>query len=80
MVQQPRQEEPLYSCTISVADITQNADEELIAFGISQEDAIAQAKQLLKKNYGCDGEQIQQLIEQARIENVALWCARDRPQ
>lgn len=75
MVQQPRRENPLYSCTIPIDPITKNADEELIAFGISEEDAIAQAKQLLEKNYGCDREQIQQLIEQAKIENIAPWCA-----
>jgi hypothetical protein len=45
------------------------------SFGSSVEEAIAQAEQLLVDKYGCDRAQIEQLIEQAKIENLSPWCA-----
>ena len=75
MVQQLRQEEPLYSCVIPIDSVTGNQDEEIVTFGISAEDATNKAKQLLADNYGCNESQILKLIEQARIEPLAHWCS-----
>ncbi len=75
MVQQLRQEEPLYSCVIPIDSVTGNQDEEIVTFGVSAEDAKNKAKQLLAGNYGCNESHILKLIEQARIELVAHWCS-----
>ncbi len=64
-----------YSCTVSVAVITGNTDEEVMAFGASEEDAIAQAEQLLLTTYGSTSEQAAELLEAARVEPLAQWCA-----
>ncbi|MCU0536730.1 MAG: hypothetical protein MUD14_22815 [Hydrococcus sp. Prado102] len=77
MVQQPRREDPLYSCIVPIDSITGNADEELTAFGISSEAAANQARQLLAQNYKCDRDRIEQLMQQATINNLAPWCASD---
>lgn len=75
MIQQPRPEQPLYSCTIPVDKITGRQDEELIAFGGSIEEAKREAEQLLVQNYGCPAEDINCLLQNARLELLAPWCA-----
>lgn len=78
MVQQPRREDPLYSCIVPIDSITGNSDEELTAFGISSEAAAIQARQLLAQKYKCDREQIEQLMKQATLVNLAPWCASEQ--
>jgi hypothetical protein len=75
MVQQVRQEEPRYSCVITIESVTGNQDEEIVTFGISADDAKNQAALLLADNYGCNESEILQLIQQARIEPLAHWCS-----
>lgn len=75
MVQQPRRDEPLYCCIVSVESITGNLEEELTTFGKSEDAARCQAQQMLAVNYQCNEEQIQQLMEQARSEYVSPWCS-----
>ncbi|MGK7872203.1 MAG: hypothetical protein AB4426_02450 [Xenococcaceae cyanobacterium] len=74
MVQQPRREEPLYSCVVSIESVTGHQDEEMIAFGMSAEEAKSKAEQLLAGNYGCHHDDIRQLMQQARIEPLSPWC------
>ena len=75
MVQEVRQEEPLYRCVIPLDSITGNQDEEIMTFGVSAEDAKNKAAQLLADNYGCNESQILNLIQQARIQPLAHWCS-----
>jgi hypothetical protein len=75
MVQQPRQEKPLYSCVIAIESVTGNPDEELIAFGASAEEVKRQAEQLLARDYGCNDEIIRQLMQQAKVESLSPWCS-----
>lgn len=75
MVPEVRHSQPQYSCVITIDNITGNADEELIAFGASVEDVQNQAAQLLTANYGCSAQQIEQLIQQAKIEPISQWCS-----
>jgi hypothetical protein len=75
MVQQVRQEEPRYSCVITIESVTGNQDEEIVTFGVSADDAKNQAALLLADNYGCNESEILQLIQQARIEPLAHWCS-----
>jgi hypothetical protein len=77
MVQQVRQEEPRYSCVITIESVTGNQDEEIVTFGVSADDAKNQAALLLADNYGCNESEILQLIQQARIEPLAHWCSSD---
>ncbi|MBD1890975.1 hypothetical protein [Coleofasciculus sp. FACHB-SPT9] len=81
MVQQPIQQErpPLYSCVIAIDSVTGRQEEEIIAFGVSVDDAKKQAQQLLA-NYGCDESQILKLIQQARTEPVSPWCSPENRQ
>jgi hypothetical protein len=76
MVQQVRPSEPQYSCVVPIDSITGNAEEEIITFGVTAEDAKNQATQLLSSNYGCSEAQINELLLQARIEPLAQWCAK----
>ena len=75
MVQQPRQEKPLYSCVIAIESVTGNPDEELMTFGASAEEVKRQAEQLLAKDYGCNDEIIRQLMQQAKVESLSAWCS-----
>ena len=75
MVQQPRQEEPLYSCTVPVESLTGRLEEEAIAFGASEDIARQQAKSLLAENYNCSQTQIRQLMQQAQVVPLSPWCA-----
>lgn len=79
MVQQPRRDSPLYSCAVPVESMTGNLDEEAIAFDSSADAAQNAAKQLLINQYGCSPDQAQALLQHARIENLAPWCASDPP-
>jgi hypothetical protein len=76
MVQEPRRDEPLYSCIVPVESVTGNQEEELIAFGTSASAASSQAEQMLADNYGCNNEQIKKLMQLARIEYLSPWCLR----
>jgi hypothetical protein len=77
MVQQPQRDQPLYSCVIPVDSVTGYTDEEVIVFGTSIEDAKHQAKELLFNQYGCNSDQIEQLMQLAKIELLASWCSAD---
>lgn len=76
MVQQPRTSEPRYSCTVSIEAFTGNLDEEILTFGVSEKEAKHQAEQLLAQR-GCDGDQISELMQQAKIEAIGQWCATE---
>ena len=75
MVQQIRHNEPQYICIIPVERITANQDEEIMTFGASADDAKKQGEELLASTYGCNQSQVLELIQQARIELIAQWCA-----
>lgn len=75
MVQQIRQNEPRYICIIPIEKITGNLDEEIMTFGVSASEAKNQGEQLLTSTYGCHGSQVLELMQQARIEQIAQWCA-----
>jgi hypothetical protein len=75
MVQEFRPSQPQYSCVVPIDSITGNADEEIIAFGVTAEDAKNQARAMLASHYGCTGAEIDLLVEQATIEPLAQWCA-----
>lgn len=79
MVQQIRQSEPQYSCIIPIGSITANADEEIMTFGMTAEDACNEAKQLLVSRYGCSEDDIALLLQQAKIEAIAQWCSSNNP-
>ncbi len=74
MVESREAEEPLYSCVVAIASLTGNAEEEVVAFGRSAEDAKQQASELLRQHYGCEAQQVLHLLQQAQIEPLAPWC------
>ena len=76
MVQQPRRDEPLYSCIVPVVSVTGNQEEELTTFGTSASAANRQAEQMLADNYDCNVDQIKKLMELARIEYLSPWCSQ----
>ncbi|MDJ0691465.1 MAG: hypothetical protein QNJ41_23545 [Xenococcaceae cyanobacterium MO_188.B32] len=76
MVQEPRRDEPLYSCIVPVESVTGNQEEELTAFATSASSAYRQAELMLADNYGCNIDQIKKLMELARIEYLSPWCLR----
>ncbi|MFH7030991.1 MAG: hypothetical protein ACHBN1_38005 [Heteroscytonema crispum UTEX LB 1556] len=80
MVQQIRQNEPQYICVIPVDSITGNPEEEIMAFGVSTDEAKNQAEQLLASTYGCNESQIIELMQQAKIELIGQWCSANSPQ
>ncbi|MEH2361464.1 hypothetical protein [Nostoc sp.] len=75
MVQQIRHNEAQYICIIPVERITANQDEEIISFGVSADEAKKQGEELLASTYGCNQSQLLELMQQARIEPIAQWCA-----
>ncbi|MFN6562205.1 MAG: hypothetical protein RMY28_020760 [Nostoc sp. ChiSLP01] len=75
MVREIRQNEPQYICIIPVDKITGNQDEEIMSFGASADDAKNQSEELLASTYGCNQSQVRELMQQARIETIAQWCA-----
>ena len=77
MVQQSRREEPLYSCTVSVEPLTGSLEEEVVAFGASEEAAKEQAKIFLAESYSCSEAQIHQLMQQAEVVLLSPWCSPD---
>lgn len=76
MVQEPRRDEPLYSCIVPVDSITGNQEEELIALAKEADLALRQAEQMLADKYGCNVDQIKKLMESARIEYLSPWCSQ----
>ena len=77
MAQQPRREEPLYSCTVPVESLTGNLEEEIVAFGGSEETAREQARILLSENYSFSDGQILQLMQQADVVSLSPWCTTE---
>ncbi len=65
----------MFSCIIPIESVTGHADEEAIAFGTSEAEAVTAAVALLVDHYGCDQEQAGVLVREARIEPVSIWCA-----
>ena len=62
MVQSIRQEEPQYVCVVLVETVTGRQDEEIMTFGVSIDEAISKAEQLLVESYECNGAAIHRLI------------------
>lgn len=79
MAQQIRSNQPQYICIIPVERITGNQEEEIMTFGISADEAKNQAEEFLASTYGCNLSQIQELMQQSRIEQIAQWCAPGNP-
>ncbi len=75
MLREIRREDPRYNCMVAVESITGNKDEEIIAFGQSAEEARSQAESILKDNYGCEKDRINELMVAAKIEIVSTWCS-----
>lgn len=80
MTQSIERGEPLYSCIVPVEELTGQHEEELTAFGRSETEARDQAAQLLQNSYGCSEKQINQLMQQAVIAPLSLWCGAGRHQ
>ncbi|MDZ7957168.1 MAG: hypothetical protein RMY34_04565 [Aulosira sp. DedQUE10] len=74
MVQQIRSNQPQYICIIPVEGITGSQEEEMMAFGVSAGEARKQAEEFLASTYGCNLSQIEELMQQARIEQITQWC------
>ncbi|MDZ8055566.1 MAG: hypothetical protein RMX68_011865 [Aulosira sp. ZfuVER01] len=75
MVQQIRSNQPQYICIIPIESLTSNRDEEIMTFGVSADETKNQAEQLLVSTYGCNQAQVEELMQQAKIELIAQWCA-----
>jgi hypothetical protein len=60
---------------VSVDRVTGRQDEEVMAFGASEEEAKRQVERILASNYDCGEAEIQQLLQQAKIEAIAPWCS-----
>ena len=75
MGQQPRREDPLYSCTVPVETLTGRMEEDVVAFGASEKAARDQAEIVLAERYRCGDDQIRQLMQRAEVVLVAPWCA-----
>lgn len=65
----------MFSCIVLVESMTGHVDEEAIAFGRSEAEAMTAAVALLMQQYGCSPEQAERLVCEARIEPVSTWCA-----
>jgi hypothetical protein len=76
MVQQLRSREPRYSCTVSIAAFTGVPEEEILTFGETEDAAQQEAEMMLAKR-GCTPDQIAELMQQAQIEAIGQWCARE---
>ncbi|GAB4379716.1 MAG: hypothetical protein Kow00121_34410 [Elainellaceae cyanobacterium] len=74
MIQQIRQDEPLYRCVVLIESVTGRSDEELMAFGVTEVEAKCQVEALLRDNYDCTQEQIAQLMQHAQVESLSPWC------
>jgi hypothetical protein len=75
MVQQTRQNEPQFFCVVPVESITGNSDEEITSFGLSVDAAKSEAEKLLASIHRCSREQILELMQKAKIEPIAQFCA-----
>jgi ribosomal protein L23 len=75
MVQEIRSNQPQYTCIISIERLTGNQEEEIMTFGVSADEAKNQAEQLLASTYGCNQLQVEELIQQAKIQPITHWCA-----
>ncbi|BAY08389.1 hypothetical protein [Calothrix sp. NIES-2098] len=75
MVQEIRSNQPQYICIIPIERLTGNRDEEIMTFGVSADEAKNQAEQLLVSTYSCNQAQVEELMQQAKIELIAQWCA-----
>ncbi|MBV9385123.1 MAG: hypothetical protein JOZ78_01710 [Chroococcidiopsidaceae cyanobacterium CP_BM_ER_R8_30] len=75
MVQSVRQEEPQYVCVVPVETVTGHQDEEIMTFGVSVDEAISKAEQLLTETYGCNRDAIYKLMKQAQVEPLSQWCS-----
>lgn len=75
MVQDVRRNEPIYSCVVSIEHLTGNVEEEAIALASTPEAARQQVERLLIEQYNFTPEQVQAAMQQARVENLAPWCA-----
>lgn len=76
MVQQLRSGEPRYSCMVSIAAFTGVPEEEILTFGETEVAAKQEAETLLAKR-GCTPDQISELMQQAQLEAIGQWCARE---
>lgn len=65
----------MFSCLVPIESVTGHADEEAIAFGTSEAEAVTAAVALLVDHYGCSPEQAETLLHEACIEPVSIWCA-----
>lgn len=77
MIYDPRPESALFSCVVSIESATQRTDEELMAFGRSPEEARHEAQRLLTENYQLSPDQVEQLMQQAIVEQLNPWCSPD---
>ena len=80
MVREITREDPLYNCIVSVETVTGIENEEIMAFGISPEEAKSAAEKILKDSYRCDRSQISELIAEATIEIISTWCSAKKNQ
>ncbi len=80
MVQEIRPNEPQYVCIVPIESVTGNQDEEIMIFGVSADEAKNQAIQLLMGSYKCNETQALELMQQAKIESIAQWCAPKKQQ
>ena len=80
MVQSVRPEESQYVCVVPVETVTERQDEEIVTFGVSVDEAISKAEQLLTEKYGCNGDAIHKLMKQARVEPLSQWCSPNHNQ
>lgn len=76
MVQQPARPPIQYCCRVNIEQATGNAAEEIMTFGTSPEGAQQEAAQILAQR-GLSAEQITELMQQAEIEALGQWCARE---
>ncbi|MEB3181830.1 MAG: hypothetical protein VKL59_22775 [Nostocaceae cyanobacterium] len=80
MVQQLRTGEAQYICVVPIDSITGIQDEEITVFAVSAEQAKNAAEKLLANNYGCNTNEISELMQQASIEPIAQWCSPSKLQ
>lgn len=64
---------PSSSCIVLIERIAGNQDEEIVTFGVSAWDTKSKAKQLLVDRYGCNDDEISQLLQQSQIEPLSHW-------
>ncbi|MBD2355822.1 hypothetical protein H6G41_14540 [Tolypothrix sp. FACHB-123] len=74
MVQQIQSNQPQYVCMIPIESLTGNQEEEIMTFGGSVNEVQKKAEQLLTSTYGCNYLQIEELMQQAKIELITPWC------